>query len=841
MLNNLTIRKKMMLLILGITVIIYVASISIISYQLREKSIVEAKKLADSFALQKANDIKSILNEDMAIARSMANTIKEYTSLPKSLNDTLRKKMMVDVLLDNPRYDAVWMSWEFWAIDPLWTKPFGRERCTYYVRDGKVQEHIRPDNLTGDAGSGLYYEIKQNHKPILSNPYNWPDYDTNSDKLIFGSSPLAPIMIDGRFAGAIGTDLTLEDFASMSEIDFFEEGYAFILSDNSTIVSHKDQKFVNQSIDSIRFTSNVNIEEIKEKIKNGQPHQLITYDEVYDEEVYISFVPIKIHRTDVNWSSAILVPISQITSAFNATFQLALAIGIAGLVILTFVISGIALGITNSIEGTSLQLRDLAEGNLTSDRGLADNRSDELGKMARSVHTLMDELNKKAEFSRQIGMGNLDAGFEVSGENDVLGVSLLLMRDNLRSVIDETKKVVQDAGIEGKLNARVSDEGKDGAWKELTESINHLLDSISTPLINVNKILNNVAEGDLTSRYLEDAKGEIYTLANNLNRALDNMSNLLIQITESAHVVEESSNEMLSASEEMNTNTGEIASAIAEMSSGAQNQVVKVDQSSNLVEGILKSSNEMGEQAETINTAANKGADSSEKGLKMINKVVFNMGDISEFSNKTNDSIRVLTERSKEITRVLGVITDIAAQTNLLALNAAIEAAQAGDAGRGFAVVAEEIRKLAEDSRTSAREIEKLISDVQKDTDEAAKVIEIMNMSVKSGEEASQDASQAFKEIADSSTQTLQLSEEIVNATKKQIEDIKNVVAITESVVVIAEQTAAGTEEVATSSTELSAGMENYMQKSEKVTAIATELKRRISMFRLPENGQDAG
>ena len=151
---------------------------------------------------------------------------------------------------------------------------------------------------------------------------------------------------------------------------------------------------------------------------------------------------------------------------------------------------------------------------------------------------------------------------------------------------------------------------------------------------------------------------------------------------------------MLSASEEMNTNTGEIASAIAQMSSGAQNQVSKVDESSNLVESILRSANDMGEQAEEINRAAQGGADSSDMGLKMVNKVGFSMKDIKAFANDTNESIKVLTERSKEITRVLGVITDIASQTNLLALNAAIEAAQAGDAGRGFAVVAEEIRKL---------------------------------------------------------------------------------------------------------------------------------------------------
>ncbi|MFK7954320.1 MAG: methyl-accepting chemotaxis protein [Ekhidna sp.] len=836
MLKNFTIRRKMMLFILGITLITYAATLGYISYNLRENAVTEAKKLADSYARQKANEVKAIIDEDLAVARVMAEVAENYTLMPDEQRNKLRKEFLERVLLEYPKYDATWMSWQLSFIDEDWSHNYGRERFNSYMDGNEVKSSVEMAELDGSDASAIYefFKADEQQTEVLSEPYWYLDYDysSNSKDSLLGISPTVRLEVNGEFAGVIGSDMSVDDFQGISDVEYFDNAYAIFFSNKGVITAYKDPALFSLPMDTLSIISDSPFD-VADLIKDGESKSYEVYDESLNQMVYVSLADVKIGRSKFPWSVAFVVPLEEITAAFSATFSITIIVGLIGFILLAYVIFRVATNITDSLDESNDLLKDLAKGNLDASKKLKIDGNDELNGIASSVNLLMDELNSKAEFSKQIGEGNLASEFNSAGENDLLGDSLIRMRDNLRAVIDETNEVVKHADGEGDLTARMSPDGKMGIWKELTESINSLLESISKPFSSVNEMVNAMAEGDLTHRYKEEAKGDIKNLTDNLNKALDNLNTLLNGISNDANIIGDSSVEMLGASEEMNANTGEIASAIAQMSSGAQNQVSKVDDSSNLVESILRSANEMGVQSEEINQAAKASSDSSEKGMRMVSKVVFSMKDIKAFADDTNKSIKVLTERSQEINRVLSVITEIASQTNLLALNAAIEAAQAGDAGRGFAVVAEEIRKLAEDSRNSAREIETLVRDVQQDTENATKVIEVMNESISGGEEASNDASASFQEISSSTTQTLELSLQILESARNQTDSIKDVVSITEGIVVIAEQTAAGTEEVASSATELSAGMENYTRKSEEVTKIASQLKEGVTKFKL--------
>jgi methyl-accepting chemotaxis protein len=194
------------------------------------------------------------------------------------------------------------------------------------------------------------------------------------------------------------------------------------------------------------------------------------------------------------------------------------------------------------------------------------------------------------------------------------------------------------------------------------------------------RIASAIAEGDL-SRTVSVKAGDRDSLMARLAAMQDSLRKVVAQVRANSDSVATASAQIAQGNQDLSQRTEEQASAL-------QQTAATMEQLNTTVRNNADNARQANQLAEGASAVAAQGG-------QVVGQVVTTMQGISDSSRKIGD--------------IIGVIDGIAFQTNILALNAAVEAARAGEQGRGFAVVAGEVRTLAQRSAEAAKEIKSLI------------------------------------------------------------------------------------------------------------------------------------
>ncbi|HET8791844.1 MAG TPA: methyl-accepting chemotaxis protein, partial [Modicisalibacter sp.] len=266
-----------------------------------------------------------------------------------------------------------------------------------------------------------------------------------------------------------------------------------------------------------------------------------------------------------------------------------------------------------------------------------------------------------------------------------------------------------------------------------------LVAMVVRPLNAAVENLQRIAQADLTR--------DIKVLSNNeIGKLFAAMRDMQQGLSKTIGTVRDSSSSI-------HIGTREIASGNADLSSRTEQQAASIEETAASMEQLTATVKQNADNARQASTLANDASSTAGRGGEVVDQVITTMHGISNSSKKIAD--------------IIGVIDSIAFQTNILALNASVEAARAGEQGRGFAVVAGEVRNLASRSASAAKEIKALIDGSVTQVQQGSTLVE--------------EAGSTMREVVASVRRVTDIMDEISAASQEQSDGIGQVnVAITQ-------------------------------------------------------------
>ena len=423
--------------------------------------------------------------------------------------------------------------------------------------------------------------------------------------------------------------------------------------------------------------------------------------------------------------------------------------------------------------------------------------SDDLNALVAAAKKNADDMNVEADAmftrSNMIGIGLTMLSILIA-----VGLTILIVRNTVRQLGKDPGELngIAHRVVDGDYD--IDDGGKKlGVYGAIVEMVN----ALKTNIENAQRESENAKE---QSRKAQEAMQQAEAASREAQSKTEAMLVAADKLEQVGSVVSSASTELSAQIEQSDRGAAESAQRLSEAAT-AMNEMNATVQ----------------EVAKNAGSASNASAETKQKaeaGAQVVAKAVRSIDQVHQMSLELKDDMTRLNGHAQDITRIMGVISDIADQTNLLALNAAIEAARAGEAGRGFAVVADEVRKLAEKTMASTQDVGNAIKAIQESTTKSMTGVDNAVQRIGEATELANQSGRALQEIVSTVEATADQVNAIATASEEQSAASEEINQSIVQVNDMAKQTADAMGEAAKAVSDLAA-------QAQGLTALIQELK----------------